>query len=285
MTRICWWLVDVVSRLLETDEREAVRGDFAEVGETGGLALRDLVGLVVRRQTALWAHWRPWLALVGLVAPLGLLLSVVARQWAEGSATYAWLYVNNWTWAYLGSPGARQDLAHYSTGFFVDYLTLCCWSWTSGFVLGSLSRRTLWVNGSVFCLVLFGELVAVRPHHNPFNPVFSLTFYSVVFPLILRIVLVLLPALWGMRKGFRLATLPLRQAVFWAVAVTTLTVSAARALQGAVIFGWQLHLRGSLLLRLLPLAMVLPAAYIVASASWRRWRGRDGLRLGVSSAP
>ena len=161
MTRICWWLVDVVSRLLENDEREAVRGDFAEVGETGGRALRDLVGLVVRRQTALWADWRPWLALVGLVAPLGLLLSVVARQWAERSATYAWLYVNNWTWAYLGSPGARQDLARYSTGFFVDYFTLCCWSWTSGFVLGSLSRRNTWVNGSVLCLVLFGELVAV----------------------------------------------------------------------------------------------------------------------------
>jgi hypothetical protein len=112
MTRICWWLVDVVSQLLETTEREAVRGDFAEVGEAGGQALCDLMGLVVRRQTALWADWRPWLALVGLVAPLGLLLSVVARQWAEGSATYAWLYVNNWTWAYLGSPGARPGSRH-----------------------------------------------------------------------------------------------------------------------------------------------------------------------------
>ena len=78
--------------------------------------------------------------------------------------------------------------------------------------------------------------------------------------------------------------LPLRQAVFWAVAVTILTVLAARSLEGSVMFGWsQFQLQGSWLLQLLPLAMVWPAAYIVASASWRRWRGRDGLGLGVAS--
>ena len=100
---------------------------------------------------------------------------------------------------------------------------------------------------------------------------FLLTFYNVVFPLILRIGLVLLPALWGMQRGVRLATLPLRQAVFWAVAVTILTVLAARSLEGSVMFGWsQFQLRGSWLLQLLPLAMVWPAAYIVASSIWRR---------------
>ena len=36
MTRIYWWLVDLLSRTLEPDERDAVRGDFAESGETGG---------------------------------------------------------------------------------------------------------------------------------------------------------------------------------------------------------------------------------------------------------
>jgi len=80
-----WWVVDIVSRLLEPDEREAVRGDLTESGARGGQALRDVLGLVVRRQAALWSDWRPWL-----------------------------------------------------TG----------WSWTSGFVLGSLSRRTLWVYGN-----------------------------------------------------------------------------------------------------------------------------------------
>src|SRR5205823_12219606 len=50
------------------DERVAVRGDFAESGETGGQALHDVLGLVVRRQAALWQGWRPWLVFVGLVA-------------------------------------------------------------------------------------------------------------------------------------------------------------------------------------------------------------------------
>ncbi len=75
--------------MLEPDEREAVRGDFAESGETSGQALRNVLGLVLRRQAALWKDWRPWLALVGLVAPLGVLLSLVARREA-GTAEPGW---------------------------------------------------------------------------------------------------------------------------------------------------------------------------------------------------
>jgi hypothetical protein len=43
MTRICWWFVDLVSRMLDPDEREAVRGDFVESGESGGHALRGVL--------------------------------------------------------------------------------------------------------------------------------------------------------------------------------------------------------------------------------------------------
>jgi hypothetical protein len=70
MTRLCWWLVDIASRILEPDERDAVQGDFAESGETGGQALRGLLGLLIRRHAALWKDWRPWLALVSLLAPM-----------------------------------------------------------------------------------------------------------------------------------------------------------------------------------------------------------------------
>lgn len=120
MTRICWWLVNIVSRLLEPDERDAVRGDFAESSETGGRALRDVLGLVVRRQVTLWKDWRPWLALAGLVGPLGMLLSLVSRRSADGSAIHIWMYVNNWTWAYVTNAGARHDLAHYSAVTFMN---------------------------------------------------------------------------------------------------------------------------------------------------------------------
>jgi hypothetical protein len=278
MNRVCWWLADMVSRLLERGECDAVRGDLAESGATGGAALRDLLGLVVRRQAALWNDWRPWLALVGLVGPLGVLLSQLCKLSVETSAIYAWLYVNNWTWTFLASPGARSDLAHYSAGFFLDYVTLMCWSWTCGFVVGSLSRRAVGVNGAVFSLVVFGELLAVPQHHNGANDVvFSLTFYSVVFPVILRSVLVLFPALWGMHQGLRRVTLPLLQTIAGSVAVATLTARATGSLHVSGIWGWWPLVRTSSQLPVLSLVLMWPAGYIVATASWRRWHDTTGV--------
>ena len=52
MNRIWWWLVDRLSRGLEQGERDAVLGDIAEAGESGGDALLDLLGLAVRRQAS-----------------------------------------------------------------------------------------------------------------------------------------------------------------------------------------------------------------------------------------
>ena len=191
------WLVDVVSRMLEPDERDAVRGDLAESGATGRRALREVLGLVARWQTALWMDWRPWLALMGVVIPLGLLLSQVSRSWANSTAIYAFLIVNNWTWSYLEYPDLRLDILHRITGFVLHSVTLIGWAWTSGFVLGSLSRRTLWVTATLFCLAVFGGTLGSTTvgARNPFNaPVFALTFYSLVLPLLMRTVLVVLPA-------------------------------------------------------------------------------------------
>ena len=66
MTTLGWSMVDAVSQLLERDEREAVRGDLAESGESAGQALMDVLGLVVRRHILHWKSWRPWLAAFGL---------------------------------------------------------------------------------------------------------------------------------------------------------------------------------------------------------------------------
>lgn len=261
MSRICWGLVDMVSRLLEPGEREVVHGDFTESGASSGQALRDVLGLVIRRQAALWMDWRPWLALAGVVVPLGILLSHVSRRWADGIAIYAWLYVNSWTWAFLESPGSRRDLADTVVRFCLNATTLIAWSWTSGFVLGSLSRRAIWVNGALFYLALFAGTLGSTTvgRRNPFNAaVFSLTFYSVVWPVILQTLLVVLPALWGMRKGLRLTTLPLHQAIFWVFVIAALTTRAVQS-QGSV--------------RLLPLVLVWPVGYMVGVAGWRHWRG------------
>jgi hypothetical protein len=294
MTAICWWLVDALAHLLEPAERDAVRGDVAEDGETAPQALREIGGLVIRRQAALWMDWRPWLGLGGLVVPLGLLFSLVSRSLAEGSAIYWWFYVNNWTWGYLESPGARHDLVQLGTGVLRNYLTLACWSWTTGFVLGSLSRRTIAVNGALLCLVLFvgtfGTTTTGRA--NPSNAVvFSLTFYAVFFPLMLRTVLVVIPALSGMRRGARVGSLTLLPTILWAVVITTLTALTARGLEYSFIFAWlgPGHVPRLLYpgpdgvfgtaddvidwrVRLLPVIVMWPVGYMLTTSTWRRWR-------------
>lgn len=62
MSGPCWWLAERVSRLLELKERDAVWGDITESGESGFRALSGLLGLVARRQAALWMDLRPWIA-------------------------------------------------------------------------------------------------------------------------------------------------------------------------------------------------------------------------------
>lgn len=74
MTRIDWWPVDVVSQLLEREEREAVLGDLAEADENTWHGLLAILGLVIRRQAELWKSWRPWLATFGVALPSTLLL-------------------------------------------------------------------------------------------------------------------------------------------------------------------------------------------------------------------
>ncbi|HTV54153.1 MAG TPA: carboxypeptidase-like regulatory domain-containing protein [Terriglobia bacterium] len=274
MTRIFWLLVDRLSQSLERDERDAVLGDLAESGEGAAQAMFDLIGLVVRRQLGSWCSWRPWTALLALVFPLGLLLSLACRWWAEGDATTFFLYVNNWTWGYLETPGARLDLFRNLEVVLVQYAALICWSWTAGFVVARLARRAAWVNGSVFGLVIFGEFLLIRQHHNPLNPlVWSLTFYREVFPFLIRAALVFLPLLWGMRKALRRPTLEPFSAVVGAVAIAIITGLAARDLAISGTAGWS-PLRHMWQVRLLPIAAVWPAGFLAAAANWSRWVGR-----------
>ena len=205
MNAFCWRLVEVLSRSLEPVERDVVHGDFAESGATGEQALRDLAGLVLRRQVAMWRDWRPWLTLAGLVVPLGILLSLISRGTADRSAIPIWEYTANWNRAYLTNAGLRLDMFRSVADILTKYLVLMCVSWSSGFVLGFVSRRTIVINGALFCLVLvIAEFLGAPQTHYPWHEaVFSLIFYDWVFPLIVQTVLVLLPSLWGMHRGRR----------------------------------------------------------------------------------
>src|SRR5262245_47725571 len=107
MSGFSWLLVDLLSALLEPDERNAVLGDLTESRASGSRALWDVLGLVCRRQLTLWAGFRPWLAVVAIILPLGMLLSHVSRWFADTTVLYTSHYWVLWDFAYLGYPGWR----------------------------------------------------------------------------------------------------------------------------------------------------------------------------------
>jgi hypothetical protein len=74
MISLNWSLLQVVVRLLEREEREAVLGDLLEAREDAWEALLGLLGLLLRRQALLWKNWRPWLAGFGVALPSSFLL-------------------------------------------------------------------------------------------------------------------------------------------------------------------------------------------------------------------
>ncbi|HEX4019904.1 MAG TPA: hypothetical protein VHX63_02065 [Acidobacteriaceae bacterium] len=216
-------LVDIASRMLAPNEREAVRGDLAESGATGIQALRDVLGLALRRQAALWKDWRPWLALCALAIPLGLFLSLASRRTADISSIYLWMYANNWDWSFLGSIAFWHGLAACLPAVLQSCLVLICLSSVSGFLIASLSRRTLWVQISVFCLVLLfaglpgapqflNHALFLQPARgfNPNRVVFALGFYRIIVPLLVQAFLVLLPFFWATRQYRNAAAQKLR---------------------------------------------------------------------------
>jgi hypothetical protein len=67
----------------------------------------------------------------------------------------------------------------------VELLALIGWSWTAGFVLGSLFRRTATVTAMLLGLVVFGATLGTSTtgRANPYNSVaFSMTFYGLMLP-------------------------------------------------------------------------------------------------------
>jgi hypothetical protein len=257
MSQTCWRLVELVSRMLESDEGEAVRGDLAESGEAAGPALRQVLGLVVWRQMSLWRDWRPWLALVALVAPIGLLLGLNSVWIGRSYDLYLWIVRNYGAIdpVILRDTGLR--VGHGTVSLVCHSLLLACWSWTAGFVLASLSRRAIGVNGPLFFLMLLvGEgWGAPKYHYYVAGAVFAKTLYSVLLPLILLAVLVLLPSLWGMVQGLRQSTLLLPHAIFLAAFIAAMTVLA----RPSALWWWN-----------------WPVGYMLVTAGWRGLHSKTG---------
>ncbi len=192
-----------------------MRGDIAEAGETAGQALRDLLGLVVRRQAEAWRDWRPWLAFLGVI-PVGCLLSAAAGSAADHCALYSWLYTNYGDIAFLTKPSFRADLIQLVSHSSLSVLALAAGAWASGFALSRLSGRAIPVAATLYCSLL---LLFASPATHPllrgwfhigrardFAPnaaVFEGALFRVGFPVIAQAAFVLAPALWGMYRGAR----------------------------------------------------------------------------------
>ena len=235
MTHIGWWLADQALQLLDPHERDAVRGDLWECGAGGWRALREVIGLVARRQAAYWMEWQPWLAVVAIVLPIGLMLSHASRWWAD-DAVYTTLEYRLYEWSRLEHPGWRNDLFLPVWSALTCGASLAGWSWTSGYVLASLSRRAVWVTIALFTLVVFlgtlGTTTIVRAHSGAFAE----HFFAVVFPRLIRVGLVLLPALWGVRS-YNHASVSRLMLSIGAIALMSLTVLTAPFLEGSMTLG------------------------------------------------
>jgi hypothetical protein len=287
-TRVSWWLVDVVSRLLDDREREVVRGDLAECSCHASRALREVFGLVLRRQAALWVDWRPWLTVAGVVIPIGLLLSHASRWWGVTSGINAANYWVLWDFSYLAYPGWRNDVIRIAVWTGAAWIALAGWSWTSGFVLGRISRRTMWLSVTLFAVIVFaGTWGTVTTAQRSPNPSLQYHVVFLVFPRVVRTFLVMVPLVWGAYRGSRNSSLPLIPTVLGVLVLASASFLVSQGLENAVVFGrglvpsdpgpdgfvvsaddprpwWPLSV-----------VMMWPAGYVLLAASRERWRGRS----------
>jgi len=222
------FLVKLTARLLEPREREVVLGDLTEVHASPLQAVCEVLNLGIRRHSALWLNWRPWLAGPGLAVPASFLLMGVSLSVSQSCLE-------------LVKPDT-------GTGSVTWLLTQMCllliWSWTSGFVIGSLSRRTLWASIVMCC---WPCLVCVSKFHlELLSPVCLLWF--------------LIPAGLGVRQGLSGKRIRLSVAL---TITTVLMLAMLLRWQGGVQRWW------SPPWWLVDFVMSWPALFLVARASSR----------------
>lgn len=179
-------LVEMAAGFLGADEREVVLGDLAESGADVWSGLGSVLGFVVRQQLELWRSWRPWVA-SGVSLPGSLLLLGVSFALSEDAHNIR-----------------RSGSIHWTV--LCEVLLMLAWAWTSGFMVGSLSRRTRWIS-TALCAIPCLSCV-LRFQHT------SLSRFCVL--------LFLAPGVVGAIQGTRRVRLQLRNAVVLATAITGL---------------------------------------------------------------
>lgn len=199
-------LADFLARSLSPDEREAVYGDLAELSATSSEAFRQIFGLVLRRQWTLWFDWRPWLTLTAVAIPAAVLLSLTCFGIDGSLDLYLWIIRNRTDIAPSTLSAIGISIGSGLTHLAARSLILAAWSFATGFVIGSLSPRTSFLNGSVFIASLLFAAPSLLRGHRPYQYSVGggelwMIVYAVVLPMVLLLILVLWPSIFGMTQG------------------------------------------------------------------------------------
>lgn len=293
VTGSLWQLVTFLAAALGESERDAVLGDLTESRESGGRALWEVAGLVLRRQAAAWADWRAWAVMAGTVMPLCLVISVFSRGVSVEAAVYTWMYANNSDLNLLRNWGFWYVLADACSVILIRGLILVGWAWTIGFVTGASSRRFLRASAvGLFASLLFCESLAAPLYLSALqnyiqrtlglsslppgnDPVFHSPFYRVMFPLIVQIALVWLPAMWGMRQSIQTRNQSaIFRSLFWILVAVALAVLALRDPGLAFLFASYKRpmLQYIREMKLLQFASCWPLAFFMVMAVHRRFQ-------------
>jgi len=276
LTKVCWTLASVSAEMLEPAERDVVRGDYAESGETALQALIGVWGLVGRRQLALWKDWHSWFALIGIVGAVGIPLSRIFLGYQKVFYGRAWGLLWGHPVNPFNFPGALAvalDLAY----MVCLSLAIALWSSTSGFVLCHFSRRATWLTSIMFYFVVydFAFLSAMRsrPTMEPISSIIA----DALLPDGPTMLLILLPVYWGARHGLRRGSVGLRR-VLQLVIIIALVNSLALWMSSLYVRFEAVSSPGNPKMTTFVL-LSWPACYMVAAEVWRRCRRKDGMEL------
>jgi hypothetical protein len=197
MKTLIWWIADRVSRLLAPEERTIVMGDLIESDLTGSQALLEIAGLIARRQIEIWKDFGPWLALFGLSGIAGSFLSAITLRFGSAAGMQLHTY---WHYGVHYGDGRTpgEDLLFLS-GLFI---AISLWAWSSGFVLRLLSRRAVWITGTLFCMMVFQgfpEYMMLAGHIIRRGP--EMVFLPVLLPGNLVFLIPIWLGIWQARRG------------------------------------------------------------------------------------
>jgi len=237
MTSLTSRCFNLISRLLDDGEREVLRGDLAEAHISGGQAFRELLGLVARRQAILWKSLPPWIVLFAVIYLLVPLLSLCLDATRETLAA-----------SLNQTPNPPE---HFRYVLVCGSCLAFLWAWDCGFVLATISPRTVWISVPLFYWATFlgvpcspfGQRAFLRQWNGGFDRNWP--------TLLINVALFLLPSIWGLRRGLHTWKIPLTAVLFKAALLAGLVAAlswsaawdreaAVDRLSGYAILSWPL---------------------------------------------